>query len=66
MAVPGPVINLTTFTNLPDITATKGPDQFCRYTTGEYQTKDEARAILGHVKGLGYPKAFVTKVKMLQ
>ena len=66
MAVPGPVINLTYFTNLPDITAVKGQDKFCRYTTGEYQTKEEARALLGHVKGLGYSRAFVRKVRTLQ
>jgi len=66
MAVPGPVINLTQFANLPDITAVKGQDKFCRYTTGEYQTKEEARALLGHVKGLGYPRAFVRKFKTLQ
>jgi len=62
MAVPGPVTDLTVFGNLPDISATKGEDNFCRYTTGEFETKEEAVTMLESVKRLGYSKAFVRKI----
>jgi hypothetical protein len=63
MAVPGPVVDLSRFRNLPEISVTRGDDNFCRYTTGEYETKEEAVMNLGNVKALGYEKAFVTKIR---
>ncbi len=61
MAVPGPVIDLTRFSNLPEISVTRGADGFCRYTTGEFEYLDDARVYLEQVKALGYPKAFVAR-----
>jgi hypothetical protein len=66
MAVPGPVTDLNTFSNLHEISARKYSDKFCRYTTGWYENRDEARNALAQIKSLGYPKAFVRKVKTLQ
>jgi hypothetical protein len=63
MAVPGPVVSLDRFANLPAINVTKGSDSFCRYSTGEFSTKEEAMAILGKIKELGYRKAFITGIK---
>ena len=61
MAVPGPVVDLTRFSNLPEISVTRGADGFCRYTTGEFENLEDARAYLEQVKALGYPKAFVAR-----
>ncbi|MFO7370445.1 MAG: tetratricopeptide repeat protein [Bacteroidales bacterium] len=61
MAVPGPVIDLTRFSNLPEVSVTRGADGFCRYTTGEFENPDDARVYLEQVKALGYPKAFVAR-----
>jgi len=66
MAVPGPVIDLTRFGNLPDISVTRGSDTFCRYTTGAYRSKEEARAELERIRSLGYKDAFVRRVRILQ
>ncbi len=66
MAVPGPVTDLNVFSNLPEISVRKDSDKFCRYTTGWYETRDDARNALAQIKSLGYPKAFVRKVKTLQ
>jgi hypothetical protein len=66
MAVPGPVTDLHAFSNLPEISVRKYNDTFCRYTTGWFETRDDARNALAQVKSLGYPKAFVRKVKTLQ
>ncbi len=66
MAVPGPVTDLKTFSNLPEITVRKDSDTFCRYTTGWFETKDDARNALAQIKSLGYTTAFVRKVKTLQ
>jgi hypothetical protein len=66
MAVPGPVTDLNVFSNLPEISVRKDSDTFCRYTTGWYETKDDARNALAQVKSLGYTNAFVRKVKTLQ
>lgn len=63
MAVPGPVVNLEKFSDLPSIAVTRGPDSFCRYTTGEFPTKEEAVGQLNQVKNLGYETAFVTRMK---
>jgi septal ring-binding cell division protein DamX len=60
MAVPGPVVDLKRFRNLSDVSVIRGNDNFCRYTTGEYATKEEALAALGKVRSLGYKRAFVT------
>jgi tetratricopeptide (TPR) repeat protein len=62
MAVPGPVTDLTRFNNLPEISVIKGTDTFCRYTTGEFDTKEEALSALEQIKSLGYSKAFVSRV----
>lgn len=61
MAVPGPVVDLTRFSNLPEVSVTRGADGFCRYTTGEFENAEEARAYLEQVKALGYPNAFVAR-----
>ncbi len=66
MAVPGPVTDLNAFSNLPEISVRKYSDKFCRYTTGWYENKDDARNALAQIKSLGYQKAFVRKVKTLQ
>jgi len=66
MAVPGPVVDLTRFNKLAEISVIKGADNFCRYTTGEYATKEEAFAKLDEIKALGYPTAFITKISMQQ
>jgi len=66
MAVPGPVTDLKVFANLPEISVRKDSDKFCRYTTGWFETKDDARNALAQVRSMGYPKAFVRKVKTLQ
>jgi tetratricopeptide (TPR) repeat protein len=63
MAVPGPVVDLTRFANLPEIVVTKGADNFCHYTTGEFASKEEAMNNLNRIKSLGYSKAFVTVIK---
>jgi tetratricopeptide (TPR) repeat protein len=66
MAVPGPVVDLSAFGNLSEISARKGVDSFCRYTTGEFETFEDARAGLQKVRESGYPKAFVTRIKTPQ
>jgi tetratricopeptide (TPR) repeat protein len=66
MAVPGPVVDLNRFGNLPEISVKKGKDKFCRYTTGEFETKDEALANLEQIKKLGYTKAFIAKISIQQ
>ena len=66
MAVPGPVVDLTRFDKLPEISVIKGADNYCRYTTGEYATKEEALAKLDEIKALGYPTAFITKINNQQ
>jgi hypothetical protein len=66
MAVPGPVTDLNVFSNLPEISVRKDSDTFCRYTTGWYENKEDARNALAQIKSLGYQKAFVRKVKTLQ
>jgi tetratricopeptide (TPR) repeat protein len=63
MAVPGPVVSPSFFKGLPYVTAIKGPDIFCRYTTGEYATIEEARAALEEIRKLGFPKAFIKKIQ---
>jgi tetratricopeptide (TPR) repeat protein len=65
MAVPGPVVDLSGFANLSQVMVTKGPDNFCRYTTGVYATKEEAVADLQRIKSMGYQKAFVTRLNFL-
>ncbi|MBN2481130.1 MAG: PD40 domain-containing protein [Bacteroidales bacterium] len=63
MAVPGPVVDMSNFKNLAAVTVTKGDDIFCRYSTGEYETLEEARAALEIIRQLGYSDAFVRKLK---
>jgi hypothetical protein len=66
MAVPGPVVDLSGFSNLTEISARKGEDSFCRYTTGEFETREDALTGLQKVRESGYPKAFVTRIKTQQ
>jgi hypothetical protein len=66
MAVPGPVTDLNVFSNLPEISVRKDSDTFCRYTTGWFENRDDARNALAQIRSMGYPKAFVRKVKTLQ
>ncbi len=66
MAVPGPVIDLTLFSNLPDISVTRGGDTFGRYTTGSFRSKEEAGTELERVRALGYKDAFVRRVRILR
>jgi hypothetical protein len=61
MAVPGPVVDLTPFSNLPEVMVSRGDDNFCRYFTGEFETKEEAGRKLTEVKRLGYSNAFIRK-----
>ncbi len=63
MAVPGPVVDLSKFSNLPEIIVTRGEDHFCRYSTGTFASRDEADHYLTQVKAMGYPTAFITTVK---
>lgn len=62
MAVPGPIVDLSKFSNLPEIIVTRGKDHFCRYSTGMYSTREDALNSLNQVKSLGYPGAFVTSL----
>lgn len=62
MAVPGPIVDLSKFSNLPEIIVTRGKDHFCRYSTGMFSTREEAMNSLSQVKSLGYPGAFVTSL----
>jgi len=66
MAVPGPVVDLTQFSGITDVSVSKGKDKFCRYTTGEFETRSEAMVMLDYVKKSGYRKAFIRKVKILE
>lgn len=63
MAVPGPVVDLSKFSNLSEIIVTRGKDYFCRYSTGMFSTREEAMSSLSQVKSLGYTTAFVTSLK---
>jgi tetratricopeptide (TPR) repeat protein len=63
MAVPGPVVDLSQFTGLTEIFVIRGADNYCRYSTGEYSTREEALASLDTIRSKGYKKAFVTRVK---
>jgi hypothetical protein len=62
MAVPGPVVDLSKFGNIKEITVTKGEDNFCRYTTGEFGSEEEAAAMLESIKKMGYSSAFIRRV----
>jgi hypothetical protein len=66
MAVPGPLGNLAAFENLSGISVTKGEDNFCRYTTGAFETREAALSDLERVRGLGYTGAFVCPFKTPQ
>jgi tetratricopeptide (TPR) repeat protein len=61
MAVPGPLVDMSAFSELPEIFATRGTDHFCRYTTGEFGTKEEALIRLNDIKEK-FDGAFVTVV----
>jgi hypothetical protein len=64
MAVPGPVVDLAGFKGVTDISVTRASDKFCRYTTGEFKSKEEAQAALDGIKNAGYESAFIRKVEM--
>jgi len=61
MAVPGPVVDLTSFSNLPEVAVLKGADSFCRYFTGEFETKEAAGKKLTEIQRLGYSSAFIRR-----
>jgi len=63
MAVPGPLVHPRRLPNLSEVLVTRGTDNFCRYSTGEFATREDALASLEQVKALGYRKAFVTRMK---
>ncbi len=56
-------VELTYFENMATVSATKGYDEFYRYTIGYYGTYDEAKAALKNIQNLGYNDAFIKKVK---
>jgi tetratricopeptide (TPR) repeat protein len=62
MAVPGPVVDLTGFKGIACISVYRGADNFCRYTTGEFESKQEALAALEKIRQSGYNTAFVRKL----
>jgi hypothetical protein len=64
MAVPGPVVDLAGFKGVTDISVTRSIDKFCRYTTGEFRTREEAQAALDGIKNAGYEGAFIRRVEM--
>ncbi len=64
MAVPGPVTDLTRFGDLADISASRYKDHYCRYTTGEYETREAAIEAARRIREQGYPKAFVRKIRI--
>jgi len=64
MAVPGPVTDLTKFSNLPDISAMKWNDKFCRYTSGEYENREDAVSAMKKIRTYGYARAFVRKIRI--
>jgi hypothetical protein len=66
MAVPGPVTDLTRFSDLPEIWVVRGKDTFCRYSTGEFERREDARAALKEIRSRGYTDAFVTRIRTLQ
>ncbi len=59
MAVPGPVVDLSKFGSITEITVTKGEDNFCRYTTGEFDREEDAALMLERIKKMGYSSAFI-------
>jgi hypothetical protein len=58
-AVPGPVVDLSKFSDIMEITVKKGEDNFCRYTTGEFGSEEEAAGMLENVKKMGFSSAFI-------
>jgi tetratricopeptide (TPR) repeat protein len=64
MAVPGPVTDLTRFGDLADISASRYKDHYCRYTTGEFETREAAQTASREIREQGYPKAFVRKIRI--
>ena len=63
MAVPGPMVNADRLPNLSEVMIIRGEDNFCRYSTGEFATREEALANLEQVKASGYRKAFVKRME---
>lgn len=63
MAVPGPVADLLPFASLKELSVVRGADGFCRYTTGEFTTREAALAELERVKAMGYKQAFTTVIR---
>jgi hypothetical protein len=55
-------VELTYFKNLSTFTATKGTDDFYRYSFGYFSTYNQAKAMLESIKNLGYEGAFVKKL----
>jgi cell division protein FtsN len=61
MAVPGPVVDLSGFSNLTEILVKKGDDNYCRYTSGAFETEEEAALMLERIKSMGHTNAFIRK-----
>ena len=64
MAVPGPVTDLTVFGNLEDISVSRWKDLYSRYTTGAWETREEAQNALASFRSMGYPRAFIRKIRI--
>jgi hypothetical protein len=64
MAVPGPVTDLTVFGNLDDISASRWKDHYSRYTTGAWESREEALAALDKIRSAGYSRAFIRKIRI--
>ncbi|HPQ32997.1 MAG TPA: hypothetical protein PK563_00780 [Tenuifilaceae bacterium] len=54
------------FSNINDISVTKGSDGIHRYTTGMFSSKEEAIAFLNEVRSKGYNDAFVRRVNPVE
>ena len=60
MALKNPV-DIDFFGNQLAIEVTKSSDEYHRYTTGNYQTKEDAQLELAKIVGLGYRDAFIRR-----
>lgn len=61
MALKNPV-DVTYFREFSDVEVVHGKDEFYRYTTGRFNTLEEARAERLRIIDIGYPDVFVKKV----
>lgn len=54
------------FSNVNEISVTKGSDGIHRYTTGMFSSKEEAIAYLNEIRSKGYSDAFVRRVNPVE